>query len=128
MRKNDDERNQTVFLLAYTVLHTVLLKMGEHMYYIYRASEFCDWFDNETEKARVQIDDRLSRIQDDEYFGDYKSVSDDNEVWELRWKNGRRVYFTFIPYKKILILLGGNKNGQDKDIRKAKALCQKYTQ
>ncbi|NGX61581.1 MAG: hypothetical protein K940chlam9_01068 [Chlamydiae bacterium] len=49
------------------------------------------------------------------------------EVWELRWKNGRRIYFSFIPEKKILLLLGGNKNGQDKDIRKAKSLLKKYT-
>lgn len=75
----------------------------------------------------MQIDDRLSKIQDDGYFGDRKSVCDDDEVWELKWKNGRRAYFAHIPERKILLLLGGNKNGQDKDIRKAKSLFKRYT-
>jgi putative addiction module killer protein len=90
-------------------------------------SEFRDWFNEQTEKAKVQMDDRLSKIQDEGYFGDHKSVCDDDEVWELKWKNGRRVYFAYIPEKKILVLLGGNKNGQDKDIHKAKSLYKKYT-
>lgn len=101
--------------------------MIERVFQIFRVPEFRDWFEDQTEKAQVQIDGRLSRIQDVGYFGDYKSVSDENEIWELRWKNGRRIYFAPIPEKKILILLGGNKNGQDKDIRKAKALYKKYT-
>lgn len=101
--------------------------MKERAYHIHRIPEFLDWFDGQTEKARVQIDDRLSKIQDEGYFGDHKSVSNDDEVWELKWKNGRRVYFAHIQEKKILVLLGGNKNGQDKDIHKAKSLCKKYT-
>jgi putative component of toxin-antitoxin plasmid stabilization module len=41
---------------------------------------------------------------------------------ELRWRNGSRVY-AFIKTNRIfIILLGGNKNGQDKDIRKAKKI------
>ena len=101
--------------------------MKERSYHIYRVPEFRDWLEEQTEKAKVQIDDRLSKIQDEGYFGDHKSVSQAHEVWELKWKNGRRVYFAHIPEKKILILLGGNKNGQDKDIRKAKSLYKKYT-
>src|SRR5271156_673895 len=101
--------------------------MKERAYHIHRVPEFRDWFDEQTEKARVQIDDRLSKIQDERYFGDHKSVSDDDEILELKWKNGRRIYFAHIPERKILILLGGNKNGQDKDIRKAKSLYKKYT-
>jgi hypothetical protein len=46
----------------------------------------------------------------------------------LRWKEGRRIYYAYIPEKKILLLLGGNKNGQDKDVSKAKAIYLKATQ
>lgn len=101
--------------------------MKERAYQIFRITEFRDWYDEQTEKSRVQIDDRLSKIQDQGYFGDHKSVTVEDEVWELKWKNGRRVYFAFIPERKILLLLGGNKNGQDRDIRKAQSLFQKYT-
>lgn len=102
--------------------------MKGRAFQLYRAPEFVVWFEEQTEKTKVQIDDRLSRIQYEAYFGDHKSVSVNQEVWELRWKNGRRIYFAHIPEKKILILLGGNKNGQDKDIRKAKSLYKKYTE
>ena len=63
--------------------------MKGKVYQIYRSLQFKDWFYKQTEKAQVQIDDRLSRIQDEGYFGDYKSVSDD-EIWELKWKNGQQ--------------------------------------
>ena len=101
--------------------------MKERLYKIHRVPEFRDWFDEQTEKARVQIDDRFSKIQDEGYFGDHKSVCDDDEVWELKWKNGRRIYYAYIHEMNILVLLGGNKNGQEKDIRKAKSLYKKYT-
>lgn len=101
--------------------------MNERAYHIHRIPEFRDWFNEQTEKAKVQIDDRFSKIQDEGYFGIHKPVSDDNKVWELKWKNGRRVYYAYIPETEILVLLGGNKNGQKKDIRKAESLCKKYT-
>ncbi len=101
--------------------------MKTHAHFIHRVPEFRDWFNAQTEKAKVQIDDRLSKIQDEGHFGDFKCVCNDDNVWELKWKNGRRIYFTHIPEKKILVLLGGNKNGQEKDIHKAKTLSQKYT-
>lgn len=58
--------------------------MKERIYHIYRVPEFCNWFEDQTEKARIQIDDRLSKIQDEGYFGDHKSVSFDHGVWELK--------------------------------------------
>ncbi len=95
---------------------------------IQRTPDFRDWFGEQTEKAKVQIDDRLSKIQYEGYFGDHKCVSAHaDEVWELRWKNGRRIYFAYIPERKILLLLGGNKNGQNKDIRKSSNLLKKHT-
>jgi putative addiction module killer protein len=102
--------------------------MKDTLYRIYRVPEFREWFDQQTEKSKAQIDDRLLRIQDEGYFGVYKSVDESGVIWELKWKNGRRIYFSFIPEKKVLCLLGGNKNGQDKDIRKAKSLYKKYTE
>ena len=93
-------------------------------YTIYNAPEYDDWLEDQPARSQVQIRERISRIQDEGYFGDHKDVNDG--VWELRWKNGRRVYYTYIPEKKILLLLGGNKNGQDKDIRQAKKIFQKH--
>lgn len=93
-------------------------------YTIYNTSEYDDWLDEQPAKSQVQIRQRISHIQDEGYFGDRKDVGD--SVSELRWKNGRRIYYAYIPEKKILLLLGGNKNGQDKDIGQAKKLYNKY--
>ncbi|MGL4540432.1 MAG: type II toxin-antitoxin system RelE/ParE family toxin [Candidatus Rhabdochlamydia sp.] len=92
-------------------------------YIIFNTPEYDKWLQEQPIKSRVQIHARLLHIQDNGHFGDHKDVDD---VWELRWKNGRRIYYAYIPDKKILLLLGGNKNGQNKDIRQAKKILNRY--
>ncbi len=101
--------------------------MKTSAYQILQITEFSDWREQQSAKSKLQIDERLVKIRDDGYFSDHKNVSNGNEVWELRWKNGKRLYFSYIPEKKVLLLLGGNKNGQDKDIRKVQTLFKRYT-
>jgi putative component of toxin-antitoxin plasmid stabilization module len=57
------------------------------MYKLYKTSEFEDWLDNEPLKSRLQIDDRLLRIEYDGHFGIHKNVSED--IWELKWSKQR---------------------------------------
>lgn len=53
------------------------------------------------------------------HFSDHKRFEG---LIELRWKNGIRVY-SFIWGDAIVIALnGGNKNGQDRDINRAKKI------
>jgi putative addiction module killer protein len=87
--------------------------------------EFEDWLVSRTKKERLQIYDRFDAISREGYFGDHKSVTDDNSVWELRWVNGRRIYYSYLPQTEIIILLGGNKNGQKKDIARAERILSK---
>ncbi|MDX8431158.1 MAG: type II toxin-antitoxin system RelE/ParE family toxin [Candidatus Algichlamydia australiensis] len=91
---------------------------------IYKTEEYDEWFDQQQGKSQFQILKRLSLIQEEGYFGDHKDLREG--VWELRWKNGRRVYYAYIPEKDLLLLLGGNKNGQSKDIKKAKKILKEY--
>lgn len=92
------------------------------IYTIYNTRQYDEWFGEQPAKSQVQILDRISRIQDEGHFGDHKDVGGD--VWELKWTNGRRIYYAYIPDKKILLILGGNKNGQSKDIRQAKKILR----
>lgn len=107
--------------------------MDEIAYRILQTTEYDEWIDDEPPRSQVQINKRLSKIKYEGHFGDHKSVSFyekgdlKDKVWELRWKDGRRVYYAYIPEKKILLLLGGNKNGQDKDVSKAKTIYLKAT-
>mgnify|MGYP002388429467 FL=1 len=72
----------------------------------------------------MQIASRLSNIEQSGHFGGHKSVGEN--IWELRWKNGRRIYYAYIPEASILVLLGGNKNGQNKDIKQAKKIYESH--
>jgi putative addiction module killer protein len=103
-------------------------------YRLILTEEFHEWLNGETSRSRYQVDARLAKIKLDGYFGNHRSVSHEehgvlkNQIWELKFNDGRRIYYAHIPEKNILLLLGGNKNGQAKDIRKAKSLfIQKTT-
>lgn len=107
--------------------------MTEH-YRIISTQEFLEWKSEESPRSQYQIDARLAKIRLEGYFGNHKSVSHGekeplkDQIWELKFNDGRRIYYAYIPEKKILLLLGGNKNGQDKDIKKAKGIFIKKTQ
>ena len=66
---------------------------------IERTPEFKKWFKRQNEKHKAQIDARLKNIELYNYFGDHKSI--DQQLLELRWKNGRRVYYSLIMKKDI---------------------------
>jgi putative addiction module killer protein len=86
-----------------------------------RLPEFEDWFCDQDAKGRAQIDARILRVETEGHFGDAKDLGDG--LAELRWKNGRRVYFAKVRDSAgvfVLLVLGGNKNGQSKDIRQAR--------
>lgn len=91
---------------------------------LFKTPEYQSWLDKQTLKTQAQIAERFSKIELDGYFGEYKSLNDG--VWELKWKNGRRIYYAYIEELNILILLGGNKNGQNKDITLSRKIFKKY--
>lgn len=96
--------------------------MRARTYTILKTLKYTEWYNNQTYKDRAQIEDRLLHIKTDGYFGVHKSVDEDNNIWELKWVGGRRIYYAYIPPQNILLLLGGNKNGQSKDIKQAKKI------
>lgn len=70
-----------------------------------------------TNSARIQA--RIDRVQQGN-FGDYKSLGDD--LYELRFffGSGYRVYYTVRDGKIVLLIAGGDKSRQRKDIKHAK--------
>jgi putative addiction module killer protein len=93
-------------------------------YDLLMTDEFEDWIMEEPAKSRVQIARRMEMIRDEGYFGDHKRVREN--IWELRWDNGRRVYYCFVPVSQVLLLIGGNKNGQTKDIHEAEKIYREW--
>ncbi len=72
-------------------------------------------------RGKISIARRIERMSYGN-FGDMKSVGD--EVLELRITTGPgyRVYFTRYKNTIIVLLIGGDKSTQSKDISKAKKL------
>ena len=110
------QKNTTIRLTKTSDIYYTEMKE----YTILSTLEYDEWLEEQSAKSQVQVRDRISHIQDEGHFGDHRDVED--HVWELKWRNGRRVYYSLIPEKKILLLLGGNKKGQGKDIRQAKKI------
>lgn len=94
------------------------------IYGLVRTDEFAAWFFELSVKEQAQIDSRLARVEEFGHFGDCKNLGDG--LAELRWKNGRRIYFSRIKGQIVLLLNGGLKNAQVKDIKKARLLLERY--
>lgn len=93
---------------------------------IISTEEFNNWYKKQTVREKAQIDARIARLEEHNHLGDWKYIA--NGLAELRWKNGRRVYFAKLKNQIILLLIGGYKNEQKKDIKKAHTLLRKYAE
>jgi putative addiction module killer protein len=77
-----------------------------------------DWLQSLDKKTRMRIVDRVGRLEKG-HFGDYKKI--DQSLYELRFffGPGYRVYFGDYRGTLILLLMGGDKKSQARDIRTA---------
>lgn len=96
-------------------------------YTTFETEEYSDWLDKQTLKSRRQIQYRLSKIENEGYFGHIKYL-EDKDLWELKFNDGRRIYYVIVKETNLILLLGGNKNGQDKDIKKASNILRKISE
>lgn len=76
-------------------------------------------------KTVARILARIERLEHGN-FGDYKYL--EGGIWELRlfFGPGLRVYYAKIDDEIILLLLGGIKSSQTRDIKKAISYLQDY--
>ena len=77
-------------------------------------------------RTAARIRSRLRRVEETGNLGDYRSVGD--RVFELRLQFGAgyRIYFSRIGEDVILLLLGGDKGSQSRDIQRAKTYWQEH--
>lgn len=95
------------------------------MIHIKETAEYLAWVHSLTKKEQAQVKARISRIERDEHFGTVRKLGEG--LAELKWANGWRVYFMSIGQKKILLINGGHKNEQEKDIKKARIYIKRIT-
>ena len=88
---------------------------------------FDEWFDSLRDKRmQAAVDARLARVRAGN-FGDCKSVG--GGVFELRvaFGPGLRVYYGLYRRQMVVLLGGGDKLSQSRDIRRAQQLWQQFT-
>ena len=94
------------------------------MFHFERSQAFADWLDSLRDtigKARI-----IARLRAAEHgnFGDYESVGE--AVYEMRvhYGPGYRMYFTRRGEVVYLLLVGGDKSTQKRDIKRAIQMAQ----
>jgi putative addiction module killer protein len=86
---------------------------------------FTEWVQSLSRQYRARVFARLDRVETGN-FGDCKSVGDG--VFELRlpFGAGYRIYFGEVSTTIVLLLCGGDKSSQKKDVVKAKVYWNIY--
>jgi putative addiction module killer protein len=65
----------------------------------------------------------LEKLENEEHFGDFKPVGDGVNELRINYGKGYRIYYKEQNGKIILLLIGGDKSSQQRDIKKAKELA-----
>lgn len=93
---------------------------------IIRSSVFSHWLASlKDRRAQTRILVRIDRIADGG-FGDVKPVGEGVSEARIHYGPGYRVYFTQEGDHLVLLLCGGDKGSQGRDIKQAKQIASKW--
>ena len=91
---------------------------------VYTTEEFDSWFNRLRDReARARIQARIDRIELGN-FGDVQPVGESVSELRIFYGPGYRVYFTKQSSVVVVLLVGGDKSSQSKDIERAKKLAR----
>jgi len=88
-----------------------------------KTSEFDKWIRKLKDiRAKSKILFRIQKLETDEHFGDCKPIGDGINEMRINYAKGYRVYFKEKDNKIVVLLIGGDKSSQQKDIEQAKKI------
>lgn len=91
---------------------------------IFQTEIFLNWHGRHTDrKVKLRISDRLRRLASGN-AGDTKSVGDGVQELRLHFGSGYRIYYIWKDGVLIILLNGGDKSSQSRDIARAKRLAK----
>lgn len=94
------------------------------MYSILTTEQFDDWFENlRDRKTKSLVQVRIDRMESGN-FGDCQPVGSGVSELRIHYGAGYRVYFKRSGLEIIVLLVGGDKSTQPKDIKAAIALAE----
>ena len=97
------------------------------MFELVETGVFSRWMESLRDlRARARITARLARIGFGN-FGDVKPVGDGISELRIDYGPGYRVYLTRRGERVLLLLCGGDKSSQVRDIARAKALAKELS-
>jgi putative addiction module killer protein len=93
------------------------------MYLIEKTEEFDKWLRKLKDlRAKAKILVRIQKLETNEHFGDCVPVGDGIRELKIDYAKGYRIYFKEKDGKIIILLVGGEKSTQHKDIVRAKLI------
>lgn len=96
------------------------------MYKIEKTDDFDKWLRKLKDlRAKAKILFRIQKIENDEHFGDCEPVGNGIRELKIDYDKGYRVYFKESDGKIIILLIGGDKSTQQRDIEKAKEILKR---
>ena len=96
------------------------------MYFIEKTTDFDKWFRKLKDlRAKAKILVRIQKLEKEEHFGDCEPVGNGIRELKINYAKGYRVYFKEMDGKIVILLIGGDKSTQQKDIEKAKEVWKK---
>ncbi|KYG78547.1 putative addiction module killer protein [Roseivirga ehrenbergii] len=97
------------------------------MYSIEKTLEFDKWLRKlKDPRAKAKVLFRIQRIEQSGNFGDCEPVGQGISELRIHYAKGYRVYLKEYKGTVVLLLSGGTKSSQQKDILKAKELWSHY--
>lgn len=94
------------------------------MFTVRQTQEFQDWLDGLKDiKAQLRIVARL-RLAEAGNLGDWKPVGQEVSEMRIAFGPGYRLYFTKRQGILIVMLAGGDKSGQARDIKRAQKILR----
>lgn len=103
-------------------------KIKEKTISLYQTGGICpflEWLESLDKPIQHRVDERLTRLLLGN-LGDYKKISKQLGELRLHFGPGYRVYFSEIGSEIILLLAGGDKKSQRKDIKLAENFLVDY--
>lgn len=92
-------------------------------YEVRTTDEFDGWLDSLSDaKAQAIVAERLVRVQTG-LFGDHDTVGDGVSELRIHYGPGYRLYYTVRGLIVVIMLCGGIKKTQKRDIKKAKKIA-----
>ena len=86
---------------------------------------YLEWYNSLDKSLRLIVDKRLSKVERGLY-GKIRRLSE--ELYEIKFDNGLRIYYTEIDNTIVLLFTGGNKSKQSKDIETATKYLNDYNE